>query len=101
MPLTLVLVTAGLLLPGPLEFLEGHLLCNCAHIQHEVHVQGLVVVVTDECVLVFLRPYPLRLREAVLVGGDCSIPQQVGELSPLITRATFHTSFFHLPELQD
>ena len=48
MPVTLVLVTAGLLLPGPLEFLEGHLLCNCAHIQHKVQVQMLVVVVTEE-----------------------------------------------------
>ena len=48
-------MTAGLL-PGPLEFLGGYQLCDCAHIQHEV--QGLVVALTEGGVLVFLRPYP-------------------------------------------
>ena len=71
MPVTLVLVSAGLL-TGPLKFLEGYQLCDCAHVQHKV--LGLVVEVTEGGVLVFLRPYPQVLHES-----------QEGVLSPLIT----------------
>ena len=70
-PVTMELVTASLS-QGPLEIREGHQLCDCAHVQHEV--LGLVVKVTVGGVLVFLRPYPHVLHES-----------QEGKLSPLIT----------------